>query len=134
MGDRHERHRCRLAGFYQHHKKKGGTMESRTKMGTAFVTLVFVLAVLAPVWAQTTAKTVEPAKAAAEPAKLAVVNINTANANQLAELKGVGPKVAETIIKHREANGPFKKPEDLMNVKGVGQKLFDQNKDRIVVK
>lgn len=110
-------------------------MERRAKMGTAVLAIVFVLAVLVPAWAQTTAKTAEPAKAAAaEPAKLAVVNLNTATVDQLAELKGVGPKVAEAIVKHREANGPFKKPEDLMNVKGIGQKLFDANKERIVVK
>jgi len=102
-------------------------MKKSTKTGTALLAIVFVLVVLAPVWAQTTAKTAEPAKAA-------TVNLNTATADQLAELKGVGPKLAETIIKHRETSGPFKTPEDLMNVKGVGQKVFDQNKDRIVVK
>jgi len=109
-------------------------MERSKKMGMVVLAVVFMLAVLAPAWAQTTAKTAEPAKTVTEPAKMAVVNLNTATVGQLAELKGVGPKVAEAIIKHREANGPFQKPEDLMNVKGIGQKLFDQNKDRIVVK
>jgi competence protein ComEA len=53
------------------------------------------------------------------------VNINTAEASQLALLPRVGPSVAERIIEHRKANGPFKKPEDLMLVRGIGEKTFE---------
>ena len=61
------------------------------------------------------------------------ININTASQKELVTLKGVGDKIADRIIEYRKAN-PFKKIEDLMNVKGIGQKLFDKNKDLITVK
>ncbi len=48
-------------------------------------------------------------------------------------LKGVGEKIAERIIEYRKAH-PFQAIEELMNVKGIGQKLFDKNKDLITVK
>ena len=67
-------------------------------------------------------------------ADMSKVNINNATVEELTTLNGIGDKVAAKIIAFRKANGPFQKPEDLMMVKGIGQKLFDKNKDRIVVK
>jgi competence protein ComEA len=67
-------------------------------------------------------------------ADMSKVNINNATLEELTTLNGIGDKVAARIIAFRKANGPFQKPEDLMMVKGIGQKLFDKNKDRIVVK
>jgi competence protein ComEA len=64
----------------------------------------------------------------------AKVNINTATAEQLTQLKGVGSAYAERIVEYREKNGPFEKPEDLMKVQGIGQKTWEDNKDIIVVK
>lgn len=61
------------------------------------------------------------------------VNINTATVEELCRLKRVGPKYAEAIIEYRKAHGDFKSPEDVMNVKGIGQKTFQENKDIIVV-
>ena len=61
------------------------------------------------------------------------VNINTASAEELAQLKRIGPKYAARIIEFRETNGPFKLSEDIMKVKGIGQKTWEVNKDRIVV-
>jgi competence protein ComEA len=63
----------------------------------------------------------------------AKININTASAEELTQLKGVGPKYADAIVKYREDKGKFKSPEDIMNVPGIGQKTFDNNKDLIVV-
>jgi competence protein ComEA len=62
------------------------------------------------------------------------ININKAPAKELMKLQGVGEAIAARIIEYRKANGPFKTPEDIMKVKGVGQKTFDENKARIVVK
>jgi competence protein ComEA len=62
------------------------------------------------------------------------VNINDATLEELVTLDGIGEKVAAKIIEFRTKNGPFQKPEDLMMVKGVGQKMFEKNKDRILVK
>lgn len=61
------------------------------------------------------------------------VNINTAPVEQLSELDRVGAKYAQRIVEFREKYGPFKAPEDIMNVKGIGQKTWEANKDRIVV-
>ncbi len=63
----------------------------------------------------------------------AVVNLNTATAEQLDSLPGIGAKVAARIIEYRQKNGPFKKIEDLMNVRGIGEKNFLRIKDRITV-
>ncbi len=63
----------------------------------------------------------------------AIVNLNTATAEQLDSLPGVGPKVAARIIEYRQKNGPFKKIEDLMNVRGIGEKNFLKIKDRLTV-
>ena len=54
-----------------------------------------------------------------------VVNINTADATQLALLPRIGPKAAERIIEYRTQHGPFKKTADLMQVKGIGAKTFE---------
>ena len=61
------------------------------------------------------------------------VNINTASVDQLMELDRVGAKYDQRIVEYREKNGPFKAPEDIMNVKGIGEKTWEANKDRIVV-
>lgn len=58
------------------------------------------------------------------------VDVNTATADELCTLKGVGPKTAQAIIAEREANGFFDFPQDLLMVKGIGAKtlakFFDQ--------
>ena len=66
-------------------------------------------------------------------ASLQQVNINEADADTLATLKGIGKDRALKIIEFREQNGPFQKPEDIMKVKGIGQKIFEQNKDFITI-
>ena len=61
------------------------------------------------------------------------ININKASVEELKQLEKVGQKYAERIVDHRKNNGPFKKPGDIMNVKGIGPKTFELNKDRITV-
>jgi competence protein ComEA len=61
------------------------------------------------------------------------VNINTASVEQLMELDRVGAKYAQRIVEYREKYGPFQAPEDIMNVKGIGEKTWDANKDKIVI-
>ena len=58
------------------------------------------------------------------PSEAGVVNINTADASQLSLLPRVGEKAAQRIIEYRTQHGPFKKPSDLMQVKGVGEKTY----------
>ena len=61
------------------------------------------------------------------------ININTATVQELTQLHKVGDKIAERIIEYRTTVAPFKKPEDIMNVKGIGASIFEMNKDRIIV-
>jgi competence protein ComEA len=61
------------------------------------------------------------------------ININTATIAELESLPRIGPKVAQRIIDYRTQNGPFKKVEDLMKVQGIGEKIFNQLKDRITI-
>ena len=60
------------------------------------------------------------------------ININTAPIEELLRLKRIGPKYAQRIIDYREQN-PFKKPEDIAKVPGIGEKTFKENEDVIVV-
>jgi len=61
------------------------------------------------------------------------ININTAPLEELVKLPRIGPKVAQRVIDYRKANGSFKKVEELMKVKGIGEKTFNQLKDLITV-
>jgi len=63
-----------------------------------------------------------------------VVNINTAEAGQLARLPRVGLKAAQRIIEYRTEHGAFAKATDLMQVKGFGDKTFERLSSYIVVK
>ncbi len=56
------------------------------------------------------------------------VDINTADADTIAaELKGVGPTKAKAIVEYREKHGPFKSPDDLSLVKGIGDRTVELN-------
>jgi len=72
-------------------------------------------------------------QAQGQAASEAKVNINTASAEELTTLPGIGPSYAQRIVEHREKNGPFKKPEDLLSVRGIGDKTFERIRDRITV-
>lgn len=62
-----------------------------------------------------------------------VVNINTASAAEIAMLPGIGDKTAARIVEYRQKNGPFKKVEELMNVRGIGEKNFLKLKPQLAV-
>jgi competence protein ComEA len=61
------------------------------------------------------------------------VNLNTATLEQLQTLPGVGPAIAKSIVEYRTKVGKFSKIEDILNVKGIGEKKFQRMKDRLTI-
>ena len=77
---------------------------------------------------------VTPAGAVTVAAVGAKININTADAKELTKLEGVSRSLAEKIVQYRDAHGPFRKATDLRKVDGVGDGVWEKNRQRIVVK
>ena len=90
-------------------------MKTAKKLGLIILTSVFLMGLCQPLYAADNK-----------------ININTASQEELMKLKYVGEKLSQRIIEYRKDH-PFQKPEDLMNVKGIGKKVFGTNKDLIVV-
>ena len=74
-----------------------------------------------------------PSRTAAKAAPTATVNINTAPASEFEGLPGIGAKTAARIVEYRQKNGPFKKIEELMNVRGLGEKNFLKLKPQLTI-
>jgi competence protein ComEA len=91
------------------------------------VLMVFALA-LPATQAQEKAEKPKPAASASTP-----INLNTATVAQLETLPGIGARTAQLIVEHRQKNGGFKKVEELMNIKGIGEKSFLKIKALVTV-
>ena len=93
-----------------------------------------IVLVLGLVTAATSAQeAARPTAKAAASAPAGMVNLNTATVAQLETLPGIGKATAERILEYRQKNGGFKKVEDLMNVRGIGEKSFLKMKPLITV-
>lgn len=68
-----------------------------------------------------------------EESKDELININTADREQLMQLEGIGEKMAQRIIEYRAENGPFETIQDIMKVSGIGEKKFANMRDFITV-
>lgn len=100
------------------------------------ILVVTTALVLAAFSAPSFAQSAMPESQASKPAKATPaqpVNLNTATALELEALPGVGVATAARIIEYRQKVGSFKKIEDLMNVRGIGEKMFLSLKPLIVV-
>lgn len=75
----------------------------------------------------------EETPASSDEANNELININTASVEELDNLPGIGPTIAQRIIDYRTDNGPFSVIEDILNVSGIGPSTFDQIKDLITV-
>lgn len=100
---------------------------------TALVALLVVIVFVENPLVTPSVATAETARAATT-ASTEKININTADAKALTSLDGVNRSLAEKIVKYRDEHGAFKKPEDLRHVEGVGNGLWQKNRDRISVK
>ena len=70
---------------------------------------------------------------AGEPADRELININTAMAEQLQTLNGIGEQLAQRIVEYREEHGPFEDIYDLMGVSGIGAKKLQAIAEKITV-
>jgi len=96
--------------------------------------LSFVIVLAVGLWAGVAAASQQAPSGPSAPAGTsALVNLNTATPAQLDTLPGIGPKVATRIVEYRQKNGGFKKVEELMNVQGIGEKLFLKLKPLVTV-
>jgi competence ComEA-like helix-hairpin-helix protein len=75
------------------------------------------------------AVTATPSPAATEP-----IDINTAGLEELQDLKGIGPALAQRIVDYRAEHGPFRNIEELKNVSGIGDAIFDGLKDSVAAR
>jgi competence protein ComEA len=91
---------------------------------------LLMMVMSAPVVSQE--KAARPPKPAA-PTAGAPLDLNTATAAQLEQLPGIGSRTAQLIVEHRQKNGGFKKVEELMNIKGIGEKSFLKIKPMVTV-
>ena len=91
------------------------------------------LQTLAPVSPLRAGEGEAPAEIPRPAAEAAPVNLNTATAEELKSLNGVGDALAARIIADRDSNGPFGSVEDITRVSGVGQKILENNRDRMYV-
>ena len=95
------------------------------------LTVLFVLA-MALTWLLTPRQVRGGYDISAVPPALLKVNINTAGAEELDGLPGIGPVLAQRIVDEREANGPYTGAEDLTRVEGIGQAIVESIQDHII--
>ncbi|MDF1590575.1 MAG: helix-hairpin-helix domain-containing protein [Desulfobacterales bacterium] len=89
----------------------------KTRFSIGFIATVILITFVSMAWAQSAEK----------------ININKATLKELQQIKGIGKTMAERIVQYREEQGPFKSPEEIMKVKGIGAKKYDTIKDKILI-
>ena len=102
-------------------------------MRTSLITALAICGAILTASPGYTSATQQAAPPATQAASKPAINLNAATVDQLETLPGIGRKTAERIIEYRTKNGGFKRIEDLMNVKGIGEKSFLKLKPLIAV-
>lgn len=117
-----------LPDAHRHAAKGGGLSPHKEVQAAVGVTS------LAPTPAPMPGGTTSNVDAFRSPPRADAVNINTASADELSRLNGIGPSLAQRIVADRLHNGPFNEARDLDRVKGVGPSILRKNADMIRVK
>lgn len=99
----------------------------------SFVALAAVLALAFLGLPLEAAKPTTVPAASVSGAQVKKINLNTADLNELQEIRGIGPKMAERIISYRDENKRFQSPEELINVRGIGPAKYERLKEQITV-
>jgi competence protein ComEA len=101
--------------------------------GSLFMKKIIFILLLSSVFLTTSANLVfaDTAKTKFSQNQMTIINVNTASLAQLALLPGVGKKKAAAIMEYRTKNGNFKSVDDLVNVKGIGQKMLQKLKGQV---
>jgi len=116
-------------------KRKGSVLSSQQN-ATKEVSMLFKKVKVASVLVLCLGLALGPVSALAQksgPVSTEKINLNSATAEQLQSLPGIGPAIAKNIVEHRAKIGKFNRIEEVINVKGVGEKKFEKIKDRLVV-
>ncbi len=93
-------------------------------VGTAAFSLPPFLEAKGVVYTESTKKTTRMTTATAKTVPQKKINLNTATAAELMTIPGIGEGYAARILEYREKNGPFREVDELMNIKGIGEKRF----------
>ena len=119
---------------------KNGGFLSKTEYGLLLLAALFLICMVflfarTETGGDTGTYTITTREAAAEvvPETALPVNINTATAEELDVLPGIGPALAGRIIAYREEHGPFTAVEQLLEVSGIGEAVLDGLRDQIVL-
>jgi competence protein ComEA len=119
------------AGVAKWRLHRRGTQEVSDMRRFTYAVVVMLLLTAVPAAAASQVKSEKPAKPAAT--VTTPININTATVAQLEALPGIGARTAQAIVDQRQKSGGFKKIEELMNVKGIGEKSFLKLKPMVTV-
>lgn len=106
---------------------------NRGRGGTFMVTRRIVLMVLAAVLLAAPMSLVDARDDVSPPREAGKVDLNTAGLEELQALPGIGPALARRIVEHRREHGPFRRVEDLLEVKGIGEKSLLRFRDLVMV-
>ena len=113
---------------------------TKSEYGLMLLTAVFLLAMVGVLYAALPAGdtadyviTTQQPGSAVVPEEAQLININTATAEELDELPGIGPVLAGRIVDYRTEHGPFESEEDLMEVSGIGQATLEELRGEITL-
>lgn len=119
----------RTVGFVH----RAGRRALQRGLARAVASAILITAGAASLAAAAPAHRAPAAKTAAAGTEASPVDINTADTEKLATLPGIGPSIAQRIVDYRKEHGAFKSVDELVNVRGVGEKLLAKLRDHVTV-